>query len=181
MNPLLALARPEILALEPYRPCAPEPTLERMHANENPWRAPGDNSGLGLNRYPEPQPQSLVRRLAARYDVARTASSSAAGAMRRSTSWSARSAAQASIGPGIAATFGMYAVPPGIQGAAVDELTLSAPPASRRLRVRCAGAGARTPSSFSCALPITPPATHTTADNPADRARVERQGAPRRG
>ena len=40
------------------------PTLERMHANELPWRAQGDNTRAGLNRYPEPQPPALVERLA---------------------------------------------------------------------------------------------------------------------
>ena len=69
MNPLLALARPDLLELEPYQHAAWEPALERLHANENPWRAPGDNSPAGLNRYPEPQPQSLVKALAALYEV----------------------------------------------------------------------------------------------------------------
>ncbi len=29
-----------------------------------PWRARGDDSTAGLNRYPEPQPHALVERLA---------------------------------------------------------------------------------------------------------------------
>jgi len=40
-----------------------------MHANEMPWRASGDNSTAGLNRYPEPQPQALVERMAQLYGV----------------------------------------------------------------------------------------------------------------
>jgi histidinol-phosphate aminotransferase len=40
-----------------------------MHANEMPWRASGDNSIAGLNRYPEPQPHALVERMAQLYGV----------------------------------------------------------------------------------------------------------------
>jgi histidinol-phosphate aminotransferase len=64
------LARPEIVALKPYEHAVWEPTLERLHANELPWRSLSDQSEAGLNRYPEPQPQPLVQRLAELYDVA---------------------------------------------------------------------------------------------------------------
>lgn len=70
MNPILQLARPDILALQPYQHAAWEPSLERMHANEMPWRAGGDDTGAGLNRYPEPQPAELIEHLAALYGVA---------------------------------------------------------------------------------------------------------------
>jgi len=56
----LALARPDIVALQPYEHAAWEPQLERLHANELPWRSAGDHSMAGLNRYPEPQPQALI-------------------------------------------------------------------------------------------------------------------------
>lgn len=69
MSWILDLARPEIVALQPYEHASWEPTLERMHANELPWRVEGDDSGAGLNRYPEPQPRELVERLAQLYDV----------------------------------------------------------------------------------------------------------------
>jgi histidinol-phosphate aminotransferase len=69
MNRTLALARPEILTLQPYQHAAWEPSLERMHANEMPWRADGDPSGAGMNRYPEPQPAALVEHLADLYGV----------------------------------------------------------------------------------------------------------------
>jgi histidinol-phosphate aminotransferase len=69
MNPVLALARPEILRLQPYSHAAWQPALTRLHANEAPWRPPGDTTAAGLNRYPEPQPQALVARLAALYGV----------------------------------------------------------------------------------------------------------------
>jgi histidinol-phosphate aminotransferase len=64
------LARPEIVALKPYEHAVWEPSLERLHANELPWRSLSDPTEAGLNRYPEPQPQELVQRLAQLYDVA---------------------------------------------------------------------------------------------------------------
>jgi histidinol-phosphate aminotransferase len=64
---VLGLARPDILQLQPYQHAAWDPSLERMHANEMPWRAQGDNSRAGLNRYPEPQPKALVERMATLY------------------------------------------------------------------------------------------------------------------
>jgi histidinol-phosphate aminotransferase len=69
MSSVLSLARPDILDLQPYQHAKWDPTLERMHANEMPWRAQGDNSIAGLNRYPEPQPHALVERMARLYDV----------------------------------------------------------------------------------------------------------------
>jgi histidinol-phosphate aminotransferase len=69
VNPVLALARPEILDLKPYSHAAWQPSLTRLHANEAPWRPPGDTTAAGLNRYPEPQPKALVARLAALYGV----------------------------------------------------------------------------------------------------------------
>jgi histidinol-phosphate aminotransferase len=69
VNPILALARPDILSLQPYQHAAWAPSLERMHANEMPWRAAGDPSVAGLNRYPEPQPAELVQHLAKLYGV----------------------------------------------------------------------------------------------------------------
>lgn len=69
MKSPLDLARPEILALQAYEHASWEPGLERLHANELPWRSDGDDTDAGLNRYPEPQPRELVNRLAALYEV----------------------------------------------------------------------------------------------------------------
>jgi histidinol-phosphate aminotransferase len=66
---VLNLARPDILTLQPYQHAAWEPSLERMHANEMPWRASGDETHAGLNRYPEPQPDELIEHLAKLYGV----------------------------------------------------------------------------------------------------------------
>lgn len=62
-------ARAEIRALTPYSHAAWEPSLERLHANELPWRVAGDTTAAGLNRYPEPQPPQLVQGLARLYGV----------------------------------------------------------------------------------------------------------------
>jgi histidinol-phosphate aminotransferase len=70
MSWVTELARPDIVALKPYENASWEPTHERLHANELPWRSFADESIAGLNRYPEPQPRELVERLAALYDVA---------------------------------------------------------------------------------------------------------------
>lgn len=69
MNPNVKLARPEILTLQPYVYAAWDNRYERMHANENPWRAAGDTSELGLNLYPESPATALHMRLAELYGV----------------------------------------------------------------------------------------------------------------
>ncbi|MGD9841982.1 MAG: histidinol-phosphate transaminase [Steroidobacteraceae bacterium] len=69
MNPNLALARPEILTLQPYVHAVWDTAFERLHANENPWRAAGDNSIAGLNVYPESPAVALHTRLAELYGV----------------------------------------------------------------------------------------------------------------
>lgn len=65
---LLARARPELVALEPYASARRSgfDARIRLDANESPWNA-GDDLAAALNRYPEPQPQALRERLAALY------------------------------------------------------------------------------------------------------------------
>jgi histidinol-phosphate aminotransferase len=67
-----SLARPEIVAMKPYSSARKEApgTGILLNANEAPWPLleTGD-PGAGLNRYPDPQPEELVRRLAGLYDV----------------------------------------------------------------------------------------------------------------
>lgn len=65
---LADLARPEIRALKPYasaRALADAAGI-LLNANESPWPPSGDG-GLGLNRYPDPQPAALKARLAELY------------------------------------------------------------------------------------------------------------------
>jgi len=69
MSDILALARPEIVALKPYAHASWDPAFERLHANELPWRAETDRTLAGLNRYPEPHPHELAARLAELYGV----------------------------------------------------------------------------------------------------------------
>ncbi|MCF6226137.1 MAG: histidinol-phosphate transaminase [Xanthomonadales bacterium] len=64
------LARPEIVAMKPYSSARSEAPGEGvlLNANESPWSLLPDSK---LNRYPEPQPQRLVSRLANLYQVNR--------------------------------------------------------------------------------------------------------------
>jgi len=126
MTGVLALARPDILALQPYQHAKWDPSLERMHANEMPWRAQGDNTQAGLNRYPEPQPRALVERVARLYDVppARVlvgrGSDEAIDLLVRAFCRAGED--QVVITP---PTFGFYKVAARIQGAGVIEVPLS--------------------------------------------------------
>jgi histidinol-phosphate aminotransferase len=119
------LARPEILALDPYSHASWDPGLERLHANENPWRADGDTTGAGLHRYPEPHPLAVETRLASLYGVAPAQLIAGRGSdegidlLARALLTAGRDAAL--ICP---PTFGMYAVATRIQGARVVEVPL---------------------------------------------------------
>ena len=70
MNVVQRLARPAVLTLPPVDIAgAPLPGTVRLDANENPY-APLVAGQPGINRYPEPQPAALRRRLADIYGVA---------------------------------------------------------------------------------------------------------------
>jgi len=136
------LARPDIVALKPYEHASWEPSLERMHANELPWRAGGDDSVAGLNRYPEPQPHALVEGLANLYGVAPEyvlvgrGSDEAIDLLTRAFCRAGRDAVL--VCP---PTFGMYSVCARIQGAEVIAVPLRADVAfsldERALLERC--------------------------------------------
>jgi histidinol-phosphate aminotransferase len=117
------IARPDIVALKAYEHASWEPPLERMHANELPWRTLGDNTEAGLNRYPEPQPKALVRRLASLYDVPPESVLIGRGS-DEGIDLLARAYCRAGQDAVIVCppTFGMYAVAARIQGA--DVLTV---------------------------------------------------------
>ena len=121
------LARPDIVALKPYEHASWEPSLERLHANELPWRPTADDSRAGLNRYPEPQPRALVERLAELYAVAPASvlvgrgSDEAIDLLTRAFCRAGRDAVL--VCP---PTFGMYSVSARIQGAEVLQAPLIA-------------------------------------------------------
>ncbi|MGH8288138.1 MAG: histidinol-phosphate transaminase [Steroidobacteraceae bacterium] len=121
------LARPDIVALEPYEHASWEPSLERLHANELPWRAAEDASRAGLNRYPEPQPRELIARLADLYSAAPASiligrgSDEAIDLLTRAFCRAGRDAVL--VCP---PTFGMYSVCARIQGAEVIQAPLLA-------------------------------------------------------
>jgi histidinol-phosphate aminotransferase len=122
-----ALARADIVALAPYEHAAWEPGLERLHANELPWRAAEDGSHAGLNRYPEPQPRLLIERLADLYSVPSECllvgrgSDEAIDLLTRGFCRAGRDAVL--VCP---PTFGMYALCARIQGAQVIQAPLLA-------------------------------------------------------
>jgi len=67
-----ALARPDIVAMKPYSSARREAPAEGvlLNANEAPWSLlQGTDWEAELNRYPDPQPQALVARLASLYGV----------------------------------------------------------------------------------------------------------------
>lgn len=125
----LGLARPDIRALTPYSHAEWNPQLERLHANELPWRVLGDDSQAGWNRYPEPQPQALVRRLAQIYGVAPDrllvgrGSDEGIDLLTRAFCTAGRDSVL--VCP---PTFGMYAVAARIQGAGVVSVPLKTTP-----------------------------------------------------
>ena len=125
MNWLTEIARPEIRALKAYQHAVWEPGLIRLHANELPWRAAGDASIAGLNRYPEPHPHQLTAALAHFYGVgpemllAGRGSDELIDLLIRSYCRAGQDAVI--ICP---PTFGMYGVAARIQGARVLEVPL---------------------------------------------------------
>jgi len=125
MKDILALARPDIVALKAYAHASWDPAFDRLHANELPWRAETDRSLAGLNRYPEPHPLELAARLAALYEVDVSQLLPGRGS-DESIDLVVRGFCRAGIDNVIICppTFGMYAVAARIQGAAVREVPL---------------------------------------------------------
>jgi histidinol-phosphate aminotransferase len=125
MSAVVSLARPEIVTLKPYAHAAWLPSLTRLHANEAPWRPTGDTTTAGLNRYPEPQPQALIERMAALYEVPAANVLATRGGDEAIDVLSRiylRSGTDAILQ--CTPTFGMYQVAARIQGAGVIEVPL---------------------------------------------------------
>jgi len=69
---IIDLARPEIVAMKPYSSARKEAAAQGvlLNANESPWSLLDDDAaGLPLNRYPDPQPAELVKKLARLYGL----------------------------------------------------------------------------------------------------------------
>ena len=129
---VLALARPEVVALQPYSSARIEAAGGEvmLNANESPWPPSGlqpDPRSPPLNRYPDPQPRILIERLAHLYAVDESqvlvgrGSDEAIDLLVRAFCRPGRDAV--AICP---PTFGMYAVSAAVQGAAVVEVPLTA-------------------------------------------------------
>jgi histidinol-phosphate aminotransferase len=125
VSKILALARPDIVALKAYSHASWDPAFERLHANELPWRAETDRSAAGLNRYPEPHPQVLTQRLATLYGVRESQLLPGRGS-DESIDLLVRGFCRAGVDNVVICppTFGMYAVAARIQGAEVREVPL---------------------------------------------------------
>lgn len=142
MSWLTEIARPEIRALKAYEHAVWEPGLIRLHANELPWRAQGDGSIAGLNRYPEPHPHQLTAALARFYGVAPNMLLAGRGSDEL-IDLLIRSYCRAGEDSVIICppTFGMYGVAARIQGAGVLEVPLQRDAGyavePRALRARC--------------------------------------------
>ena len=125
MKLLQQLARPDILALEPYRHAQWQPGLERLHANESPWRDTADSSVAGWHRYPEPQPAALRQALAEMYGLRPEqlllSRGSDEGIDLLTRAFCRAGQDRILICP---PTFGMYQVAAAIQGAAVTQVPL---------------------------------------------------------
>ena len=125
MSDILALARPDIVALKAYSHASWDPAFDRLHANELPWRAETDRSQAGLNRYPEPHPHVLAESLAQLYGVPVENLLPGRGS-DESIDLLVRGFCRAGVDNVIICppTFGMYSVAARIQGAAVREVPL---------------------------------------------------------
>lgn len=125
---VLDLARPEILAMQPYSSARMEASGGHvfLNANESPWAPPGDGD-LSCNRYPDPQPAALVEALARLYGVRASqllvgrGSDEIIDLLVRAFCRAGQDAI--AIQP---PTFGMYAVSAQIQNAGIVDVPLSA-------------------------------------------------------
>ncbi len=125
---VLALARPELLTLKAYSSARLEAgrASVMLNANESPT-LPFVGDLLGLNRYPDPQPRSLMDTLAALYGTrpecvfVGRGSDEAIDLLTRAFCRAGQDAVL--ISP---PTFGMYAVAAGVQGASVISEPLTA-------------------------------------------------------
>ncbi|NBB93792.1 MAG: histidinol-phosphate transaminase [Gammaproteobacteria bacterium] len=166
------LARPEIRALAPYasaRALADSAGI-LLNANENPWPPEGD-SGLGLNRYPEPQPAALKRQLAAHYGVADEHL-----LLTRGSDEGIDLLERAFVRPGqdrvitCPPCFGMYALSARVQGAELVEVPLRESPDGFELNLQALSQAGPAKLLFLCS-PNNPTGDGLAAETVLDLAR----------
>ena len=122
---VLDLVRPELRSMPPYAPSRLERGSVRLHANESPYRTPGDATARGLNCYPPSRPEAVRAQLAEHYGVSPrelliTQGSSDAIDVLVRVFCSAYKDAVIVCPP----TFDMYRVYAGLQGAGVIQVPL---------------------------------------------------------
>jgi histidinol-phosphate aminotransferase len=124
MSDILHLVRPQVLAMQPYLPPESEEGI-RLNANESAWRSEADISIRGLNRYPDPYPETISARLARMYGV-----DAGQLALTRGSDEAIDLLLRLFCREGVDSivicppTFGMYRVYAQVQGAAVIEVPL---------------------------------------------------------
>lgn len=126
MSALLELVRDDLRAFAGYASARRSGSNGSiwLNANESAWRNPADG-GLGVNRYPDPQPEALRGRLAALYGVradqvlAGRGSDEAIDLLVRALCRPGKDAVV--VAPPV---FGMYAVSARLQGAPLVEVPL---------------------------------------------------------
>ncbi len=122
-----SLARADLRNFVPYESAVPKADMVRLHANESAWRHDWDDTGRGLNRYPDPRSEALTARLAGVYGVPTDqvlltrGSDDAIDVLVRAFCEAGRD--RVVVCP---PTFGMYAVAARLQGADVTECPLDA-------------------------------------------------------
>ena len=128
IDSLLALVREDLRQFGGYSSARKEANGSGaiwLNANESPWEVAGDRQQL--NRYPQPQPQRLIERLAELYDAPRDGLLVGRGSdelidlLVRALCQAGRDRVLIS-----SPTFGMYAVSARVQGAAVVDVPLLA-------------------------------------------------------
>ncbi len=127
MSTVLDLVRADLREFTLYDAADSDAAAVRLHANELPWRPEGDAGERGLNRYPEPRPAALRRRLAKRYGVEQTQLLLTRGS-DDGIDLLVRTFCAAGQDRVLICTpcFGMYAGAARLQGAAIDEAPLDA-------------------------------------------------------
>ena len=125
MSGIVHLLRPEVRDFTAYHAASPRRGVARLHANESSWRSAWDETGDGLNRYPDPRPAALIGALAALYGVAPGAVLATRGS-DDAIDLLVRAFCRAGEDAVVVCppTFGMYAVAARLQGAAVTEVPL---------------------------------------------------------